>query len=58
MRSEELALVQGWDDTRAALSRWNARPASVLRPWALGSLAYLWGWLDAHRRSIAIRLNL
>jgi hypothetical protein len=39
MRSEELALVQGWDDTRAALSRWNARPTSVLRPWALGSLA-------------------
>jgi hypothetical protein len=39
MRSEELALVQGWDDTRAALSRWSARPASVLRPWALGSLA-------------------
>lgn len=39
MRSEELALVQGWDDTRAALRRWNAAPAGVLAPWALGSLA-------------------
>jgi hypothetical protein len=39
MRTEELALVQGWDDTRAALRRWNARPSVVLLPWALGSLA-------------------
>jgi hypothetical protein len=36
---EQTALVQGWADTRAALSRWQARPASVLRPWAVGSLA-------------------
>ena len=39
MRAEQLAVVQGWADTRAALSRWNARPSVVLRPWALASLA-------------------
>ena len=39
MRSEELAVVQGWADTRATLSRWNDRPAAILRPWALASLA-------------------
>jgi hypothetical protein len=39
MKAEELALVQGWDDTRAALTRWNAHPWPVLRGWALGSLA-------------------
>jgi hypothetical protein len=39
MKAEELALVQGWDDTRAALRRWNANPWGVLRGWALGALA-------------------
>jgi stage II sporulation SpoM-like protein len=39
MKAEELALVQGWDDTRAALRRWNAQPWEVMRAWALGSLA-------------------
>ena len=39
MRREELAVVQGWADTRATLGRWNARPSAVLRPWALASLA-------------------
>ena len=39
MKAEELALVQGWDDTRAALRRWNAQPWQVMRAWALGSLA-------------------
>jgi hypothetical protein len=39
VKSEELALVQGWADTRATLGRWNARPSAVLLPWALGSLA-------------------
>ncbi len=39
MKAEELALVQGWDDTRAALRRWNAQPWKVLRTWGLGSLA-------------------
>jgi hypothetical protein len=35
----ELALVQGIDDTRVALARWNAAPLAVLRPWALGAAA-------------------
>lgn len=39
MKAEELALVQGWEDTRATLRRWNDRPWGVLRAWALGSLA-------------------
>src|SRR4051794_10795680 len=38
MHTEQLALVQGWDDTRAALGRWRARPASVLLPWLAGAL--------------------
>jgi hypothetical protein len=33
-----MALVQGWADTRAALRRWQAAPATPLRPWSLGSL--------------------
>ena len=37
--SEELALVRGWDDTRATLRRWRARPLAVIGPWAIGSLA-------------------
>jgi hypothetical protein len=39
MNAENMALVQGWSDTRDALRRWSARPAHSLRPWALGSLA-------------------
>jgi hypothetical protein len=39
MSAENMALVQGWADTRATLRRWSARPADSLRPWALGSLA-------------------
>jgi hypothetical protein len=39
MRAEELAVVQGWADTRAALRRWRRAPATVLGPWSLGSLA-------------------
>jgi hypothetical protein len=39
MKAEELALVQGWDDTRAALRRWNADPWAILGTWARGSLA-------------------
>jgi hypothetical protein len=38
MKAEELAVVQGWADTRAALARWNRRPVSALGPWALGSM--------------------
>jgi Stage II sporulation protein M len=37
--AEELALVRGWDETRATLRRWRARPLAVLAPWALGALA-------------------
>jgi hypothetical protein len=39
MKAEQLAVVQGWDDTRATLRRWNANPWRVALPWALGSLA-------------------
>jgi hypothetical protein len=39
MNTEQLAFVQGWDDTRAALRRWHSRPMLVLRPWLLGALA-------------------
>ena len=39
VRTEELAVVQGWDDTRRTLARWQRAPLSVLRPWVLGSLA-------------------
>jgi Stage II sporulation protein M len=39
MRAEELAVVQGWADTRAALRRWRRAPGSVIGPWSLGSLA-------------------
>jgi len=38
MRTEQLAVVQGWADTRGALRRWNAKPAAVLGPWAAASL--------------------
>ena len=30
MKAEQLAVVQGWDDTRATLRRWNANPWRVL----------------------------
>jgi hypothetical protein len=39
MKAEQLAVVQGWDDTRATLKRWNANPWPVILRWALGSLA-------------------
>lgn len=39
MKAEELALVQGWADTRRALERWNRRPGTVLWPWTRGALA-------------------
>jgi hypothetical protein len=38
MKAEELALVQGWDDTRRALARWNRSPWRVLRPWVAVAL--------------------
>src|SRR3954452_24142832 len=39
MKAEQLAVVEGWDDTRATLRRWNANPVPVARSWTLGSLA-------------------
>jgi hypothetical protein len=39
MKTEELAVVQGWDDTRRTLARWNRAPLRVLWPWVRGSLA-------------------
>jgi hypothetical protein len=50
MKIEELAVVQGWADTRQALAHWRERPSTVARPWALWSavvtfllLAATWG---------------
>jgi hypothetical protein len=39
MSTEQLAVVQGWADTRETLKRWNTRPAAALVPWGLASLA-------------------
>src|SRR3712207_6391827 len=39
MRTEEMALVQGWADTRATLRDWFDKPGPVLSAWARGSLA-------------------
>src|SRR3712207_5884790 len=39
MRSDQLALVQGWPHTRATLRRFSAAPARLLAAWAVGSLA-------------------
>ena len=39
MKTERLALVNGWADTRAALRGWQARPAATTAPWLAGSLA-------------------
>ena len=38
MKSDQLALVQGWPHTRATLRRWNAAPWRLLAAWSLGSL--------------------
>src|SRR5436190_985460 len=34
----DLVLVQGWQQTRLALDRWNRAPGRVLRPWLLEAL--------------------
>jgi hypothetical protein len=39
MNTENMALVQGWADTRAALQRWSWQPSKPLLPWSAGSLA-------------------
>ena len=38
IRSQELALVQGWASTCRTLERWNKRPGPVLARWTLGGL--------------------
>jgi hypothetical protein len=53
VKVSQLALVQGMDDTRAALRRWNAAPLEAIRPWFLGAAAIAIGllgavWLIAH----------
>jgi hypothetical protein len=39
VKASQLAFVQGMDDTRAAMRRWNAAPLSAVGPWALGAAA-------------------
>ena len=39
MKTEQLALVRGWADTRAALDGYRRRPGATIGPWAAGSLA-------------------
>jgi hypothetical protein len=36
-QAEQLALVRGWDDTRAALRRWSRHPIAIVGPWAAAS---------------------
>ena len=45
MDANDFVLVQGMDDTRATLRRWNAEPGPVVRGWALGALAVAVGML-------------
>jgi hypothetical protein len=47
VKVSQLAVVQGMDDTRAALRRWNAAPLAAVRPWALGATAISVGLLGA-----------
>jgi hypothetical protein len=39
MKTEQLALVRGWTDTRSTLRAWRRRPAATIAPWLAGSLA-------------------
>jgi hypothetical protein len=47
MSVDELVLVQGMDDTKAALRRWNREPWPTLRPWLALSVAIAIGLLGA-----------
>jgi len=47
VKTENLAVVQGWADTRRTLARWQRRPGAVLGPWALGSIVVAVGLLGA-----------
>jgi len=35
----DLVLVQGWSDTRLALSRWQQHPLRTIGPWLVGAVA-------------------
>jgi hypothetical protein len=53
VKVSHLAFVQGMDDTRTTLQRWNAAPMAAVRPWALGATAISIGllcavWVIAH----------
>jgi len=39
MAASDFVLVQGMDDTRATLRRWNAEPGPIVGGWAAGALA-------------------
>ena len=39
VKAEQLAVVQGWADTRQALVRWRRQPIRILAPWTLGALS-------------------
>ena len=39
VKAEQLAVVQGWADTRQALVRWRREPIRILAPWTLGALS-------------------
>jgi hypothetical protein len=39
VKVSRLAFVQGMDDTRSTLRRWNTAPLAAVRPWALGAAA-------------------
>jgi hypothetical protein len=45
VKASQLAVVQGMDDTRAALRRWNAAPFAAVGPWLLGAAAISAGLL-------------
>ena len=45
MNVNDLVLVQGMDDTKRALRRWNAAPSRVLVPWLVLSVAISVGLL-------------
>ena len=47
MRHEELALVRGMADTKAALRRWQHSPMAVVAPWTAWSLLTAIGLLAA-----------
>lgn len=47
MNGRDLAVVQGWADTRATLSAWNAAPLGVVGRWAGVSLAIAIALLSA-----------